>query len=78
MLFSGCLIAQPADTSTEAPPVHSITGTISNEGGVYVIVSGTESTEIDSRQLDLAPYVGKSVTVMGEYSGTTLFVDTVK
>ncbi len=78
LFFSGCsLVAQPADVATESP-VQNITGKVSAVGGKFSITSGVKITEITSRKVDLSQYDGKTITVTGEFSGTTLYVDSVK
>lgn len=56
------------------------TGTIQPGKGddySYILVSTEGSTGVASQQIDLGLYVGKKVTVSGQDSGTTLYVDTV-
>ncbi len=79
IFLGGCnLVAQPADVATENPVVN-ITGKIVVAGTTFSIVdSSGKTTEITSRKVDLKLYNGKQVTVTGEFSGTTLFVDSVK
>jgi hypothetical protein len=78
LFLGGCgLVAQPADVATESP-VTSITGKVMVAGEMVSISSSGKITEIYSRKIDLKQYDGKDVTVTGEFSGTTLFVDTVK
>ena len=78
LFLSGCsLVAQPANVQTESPVV-TITGKVLVAGDMINITSSGKVTEITSRKVDLKLYNGKEVTVTGEYSGTTLFVDEVK
>lgn len=78
ILLGGCtLIAQPADIKTEDPR-QIITGKILVSGDRVTITSNGKVIEITSRKLDLKQYNGKDVTIFGEYSGTTLYVDDVK
>jgi hypothetical protein len=78
LVLSGCsLVAQPADVATESPVV-TIRGKVMVAGEKVSIVEGAKTTEITSRKLDLKQYNGKEVEVTGEFSGTTLFVDSVK
>jgi hypothetical protein len=53
-------------------------GTITVSGEKIILMSGKKGVEITSRKLDLNQYDGKEVTVVGEYSGTVLYVDEVK
>lgn len=55
--------------------VGKITG---SDGKFYLQEAGQVAKEIDSYAVDLSVYVGKTVTVSGQYSGDTLFVGSVK
>lgn len=78
LLFGGCgLVAQPADTETESP-VQTITGKIGGVGAAMSITSNGKLIEITSRKIDLSKYSGQEVTVVGEFSGSTLYVDEVR
>ena len=78
VFLGGCsLVAQPADIQTESPVV-SLTGPVTVSGERVSITSSGKVIEITSRKIDLKQFNGRSVTVEGEYSGTTLFVDSVK
>ena len=77
-VISGCsLIAGPADLDEETPRV-VLTGTIVGVGDKFTLVGQSENVDLYSRKVDLIDYDGKTVTVEGEYSGSTLFVDQVK
>lgn len=77
-ILGGCsLVAQPANVATETP-TKSITGKIVISGDMVSITSSGKVTEVTSRKIDLKKYDGKMVTVTGEFSGTTLFVDKVE
>lgn len=55
------------------------TGVVSQAGESYFLTEpGKTPAEIDSYAIDLAQYVGKSVTVTGQYSGDTLFVGAIE
>lgn len=73
LTFSGCA-AKPANTTTENPNV-TIMGTLQSAAGKFSVVSNGKVTDLDSRRVDLSPYVGQIVKVTGQFSGTTLFVD---
>jgi len=78
LLLSGCsLVAQPADVATESPTT-TITGKVTVAGEMISIMNNGLSTEITSRKIDLKEFDGKTVSVVGEFSGTTLYVDEVK
>ena len=55
------------------------TGLVSSGGGVfYLEEAGQTPKEIDSYAINLADYLGQSVTVSGQYSGDTLFVGSIE
>jgi ABC-type Fe3+-hydroxamate transport system substrate-binding protein len=55
------------------------TGTITTAGGKFFLTeAGQTPKEIESYQVQLGDYVGQTVTVVGQYSGDTLFVGSVK
>jgi hypothetical protein len=82
-LLSAC--TQSVTTSVPSTPVAkekavdtTLTGTITKTGGKFYINSTGQATkELDSYTVKLDDYVGKKVSVTGQYSGITLFVDTV-
>ena len=65
-----------AETEVVSPTV-TIKGVVKLSGTKTMITKDGVSTAITSRKLDLGSYDGKEVTVTGEFSGTTLFVDEV-
>ena len=78
LFLGGCsLVARPAEVAVESPTT-TIIGKITVSGDVVSISSSGKITEITSRKVDLKQYNGKTVTVTGEFSGTTLFVDQVE
>jgi hypothetical protein len=90
ILFSACTAKQPTgevktNTTGVAPAADqksgdtTKTGTITNAGGKYFLTeAGQTPKEIESYQVQLGDYVGQTVTVVGQYSGDTLFVGSVK
>jgi hypothetical protein len=89
VILAGCT-AQPkstaptpkSDTGTvkadEKKGFTTLTGTITKSGEEYLLtVPGKPTKGIDSYKLKLGDYVGKSVTVTGQYSGDTLFVNKI-
>lgn len=76
VVFGGCsFVAKQADVTTETP-TKSLTGVVSVSNGVYFLKQDSGvTTTIDSRKIKLADYVGKTVTLTGEFSGSTLFAD---
>lgn len=78
IFFGGCLVAKPADIETESPDV-TLSGTIIQAGTKFSLsVPDKPLVELDSRQVDLGDYLGKTITVTGQYSGTTLFVSKIQ
>lgn len=80
IFFGGCsaLVAEPADTTTESPDV-TLTGNLIKAGTIFSLnIAGKPPVELDSRRVSLKDYVGKTVTVTGQYSGTTLYVSQIK
>lgn len=78
LFLGGCsLVAQPASVETETPTT-TIMGKILVTGDTVSISSNGKITDITSRKIDLKQFNGKEVTVTGEFSGTTLFVDKVE
>ena len=80
LFLGGCsLVAKPAKTEIKIEsPVQIITGTVLVSGDMVTITSSGKVIEITSRKINLKQYNGQQVTVTGEFSGTTLFVDKVK
>ena len=83
--FAGCG-QQPATqnttqqkTSTEKVGDTTKTGVISFSAGRYFLAeAGQTPKEIESYTVELGDYVGKTVTVTGQYSGDTLFVGSIE
>lgn len=82
VLLAGCTTASPAPTATPAvkkAQVTTLSGTVTKAEGKYFLQKpGMPTTEIDSYTVKMEDLVGKSVTVSGQYSGTTLFIDTAE
>jgi PBP1b-binding outer membrane lipoprotein LpoB len=90
VLFSGCTAKQPATESvktntTGAPAADQKSGTttkygtITSAGGKFFLTeAGQTPKEIESYAVDLSEHVGKTLTVVGQYSGDTLFVGSVE
>jgi|CXWL01.1.fsa_nt_gi PBP1b-binding outer membrane lipoprotein LpoB len=80
IFFGGCSAPTPTpvQTQTETPDV-TLTGTVIQAGNRFSLSStGKPPVELDSRKVKLVNYVGKTVSVTGQYSGTTLFVDKIE
>lgn len=68
-----------SSTTTQKTGTTTKTGLVSSSGGVfYLQESGQTPKEIDSYAINLADYLGQSVTVSGQYSGDTLFVGSIE
>ena len=68
-----------APTTSQKVGTTTKTGVISNNNNVfYLQEAGQTPKEIDSYTVELQPYVGKTVTVSGQYSGDTLFVGSIE
>lgn len=75
----GVMKAGEAKSVEEKVGDTTLTGVISKVGEKFLItVAGQTPKEIDSYAVQLDEYVGKSVTVTGQYSGDTLFVGKVQ
>jgi len=79
LILGGCIgsVTKPGGVAPESPR-KEIVGVMSAKGDKTYIVSEGKSIDIYSRKVDLTVYDGKKVTVVGEYSGTTLFVDEIR
>jgi len=84
-VFAGCSSAPTgqSNTNTSASPSTQKVGTTTKTGKIillgknYMIQTGGSQQAIDSYNLDFSSYVGKTVTVSGQFSGDTLFVTKV-
>ncbi len=88
ILLVGCT-SKPAEPQTTTPSTTNQsaaaksgtttkTGTVTKVGSKYLLKAAGQSIDIDSYNIDLSQYAGKSVTLSGQYSGDTLFVSEVK
>lgn len=86
LVLGGCtLTAKPqpwadsADLSTGSPEV-TVTGNLIKAEVGYILESsdGTGNIALDVRMVKPESFEGKTVTIKGQYSGTTLFVDSIK
>lgn len=88
MLISSALLMGCTNTSTTTPTSSgieqkqgdtTIAGTLTGgEGAFFIQVSGQQPQMVDSYSLDLSSYVGQTVTITGQYSGSTLFVGEIQ
>ena len=80
LILGGCSItAKPADLSTGSPEV-TVTGNLIKAEVGYILENsdGTGNIALDVRMVKPENFEGKKVTIKGQYSGTTLFVDSIK
>lgn len=81
-VFSACSLStnqsEPTQEIAEERPGVTIKGKLVQAAGKYFLQSGGKDTEVTSRRIDLMQWVGKEVEVHGEYSGTTLYLDSIK
>lgn len=54
--------------------VQPVTG---NSEYQYIVISGGKTTGITSNSVDLSKYSGKKVEILGQYSGTTMYADSI-
>lgn len=62
---------------TEKSGFTTLNGTISQQGNSFLLQTSSGPITLQSFELDLAEYVGQSVTVTGKYSGDELFVSEI-
>lgn len=82
MLLGGCnlnfLTAKRVDTLTDSPDV-TMVGQLAKLGDGYVLTRDDgSSVDIDSKEVDLSRYEATAVVVIGQYSGSTLFVSKIR
>jgi hypothetical protein len=85
-LLAGCVGSPSSSVLPFATPTMQAkqgttakTGMITKTGTTFLLTeTGKTPVEIDSYAVTLDQYVGKTVTVTGQYSGDTLFVGSVQ
>ena len=82
VILGGCIF-DPQPTSNvggvdSERPITILKGKVVKTGATYSLVSGAKATEITSKKVDLNTYNLKEVEVTGEFSGTTLYIDSIK
>lgn len=55
----------------------TLTGTLKTQGKTTILSTGSTNVTLESYELNLSDYNGKTVTVEGKYSGDTLFVSKI-
>ncbi len=87
ILLSGCISQPPATSTDEQNPATTtqkqgdttMTGQLTQLGEKYYVQrSGEPQQEVDSYSVDLASYVGQTVTITGQFSGDTLFAGKIE
>lgn len=83
-VLSGCTLTQSNDKSSQGAVLEDKNSEIEIEGritfanpGYFITDSSNQMHEIETYTLDFIPYVGKTVKVLGQYSGNTLFVSQI-
>jgi hypothetical protein len=81
--FSGCQYL-PQSTSTPATSTEetatgstTLTGTLQSSNGKYFLKSTGKTVELDSYSVEFTEFVGKNVSITGQYSGDTLFAESI-
>lgn len=89
LVLGGCLSSSQVQKDQIQPSAASqieekqgdttLTGVISVANGIFYITPGGQPTqEIESYSVELGEYVGKTVTVTGQFSGDTLFIGSIQ
>lgn len=88
VFVAGCQSSQSNNTSGSSNAQPGIedkvgtttkTGVISQAGETFFLQeSGKQPEPVESYSVDLSQYVGKTVTVSGQFSGNTLFVGSIE
>lgn len=88
IVFTGCVqknVGGITDDATVQPGLEekngeiSLTGKVSKSGDLYLMTTASgEVQELESYTIKLDNYVGKTASVVGEYSGNTLFITEIK
>ena len=82
LILSGCsllgIASQSRPVVSEDINVTKMGTLAKGNNGIYLLQEGQgKSTQLHDGNATLESYVGKKVTVTGQYSGTTLYVDKV-
>lgn len=80
-VFSGCSLLENSTYSMKNDEYEqknsevTLTGMLSKNGEIYFITDSAGTLhDVETYSVSFDEYVGKSVTVSGQYSGNTLFV----
>jgi hypothetical protein len=76
-VFSACGVSSEGYDDGEVNK--TLKGQLMGQVGSYVLFTDDgETVSLDSNNFDLSSFVGDDVSVTGQYSGSTLYVDQVK
>ncbi|MFZ5376217.1 MAG: hypothetical protein ACOZAN_00925 [Patescibacteria group bacterium] len=84
---TGSSLATPEKTSGDTEKLKAeqksgdttMSGIVSEVGGrFFITAAGSPAKEIESYSVNLGDYVGREVTITGQYSGDTLFVGKIQ
>lgn len=82
ILLAGCFHVPTPRSATTTQSINETRSGRLNKGvteGQYILVSGPGQTiELHDGAVQLEPYVGQSIEVTGQFSGSTLYVDEVR
>lgn len=82
VLIGGCnlnfLTAKKVDTLTESPDVTLVGQLVKSGEGYFLTKDDGSNVDLDTREVDLGKYEATAVVVIGQYSGTTLFVSKIR
>lgn len=85
LFLAGCGAQTPSTTGAESSPSPTadpgftrLTGELQMNGETGILRTETGDVPVESLKVDLSQHNGRTVTVTGKYSGTTLFVSQIK
>lgn len=78
--LSGCTLFSTAETGQQQDINVTLSGVLSKGSGELFLLKTADKgiVSLHNAGATLDSYVGKSVTVVGQYSGSTLYVDKVQ
>ena len=79
VLFAGCTLSGSSAPAPSADVNATLSGSLSEGAGGIFLLKTTEKgvVQLHDAGAKLEGFVGKNVSVTGQYSGTTLYVDKV-
>jgi hypothetical protein len=80
LVLGGCFHVSQTPTGDVESINQTLSGTLgpANESGDYLLQTSEGSRLVHDGNALLSPYVGQTVRLTGQYSGTTLYVDLVE